>query len=221
MNHHFFISALDAAEQLPFSFVEGHSLKESLDANRKATEELEKFVHLMQKSMKEKIYHLGKDTINQKSYHRFMFEGPGFMEVILEAPVAINAHFQTRVRARKFLNAFKKSMRTMLPDGPKREVFLSSIDIEDEHHVPLHLDSWVKIRDVRSILHKSVNLVVVSLAIFTLLEFGEEAMTEIFREVFGISAAIVTLVLSVAIALCLKPLKETADRLVERVMFKK
>ncbi|HLD33834.1 MAG TPA: hypothetical protein VJB66_03840 [Candidatus Nanoarchaeia archaeon] len=221
MNHHCFISALDVAEQLPFSFVEGINLHDSLEKKKQSTEELEKFVHLLQKFMKEKVYHLGKDTINQKSYHRFMFEGPGFMEIVLEAPVAINAHFQSRQRARKFLTALKNSVRKILPPGPHCEVFLSSINIEDEHHVPLHLESISKIHDVRALLHKSVNLVVVSLAIFTILEFGEEAMTEIFRETFGINAVMVTVIISVIIALCLKPMKEGADKLVERVMFKR
>jgi len=219
--HHCYVSALDVVEQLPFSLVVENNLRKDLELKQKATDELEKFIVRLRHHMSEHIYHLGKDTINKRSLHRFMFDGPGFMEFILEAPVAINAHFQSKQRARKFLTALKKTIRETLPEGPRREMFLASIEVQDEHHVPLHLETIEKIHDIRAMLHKSVSFVVVSVVLFTILEFGEEAATEIFREVFGISAVMITVVISVAIALCLKPMKEAADRVVEHLIFKK
>lgn len=219
--HHCFVSALDVAEQLPFSLVEKNNLDEDLVARKKSIEELEKFIALLRKHMGEHIYHLGRDTINKRSYHRFMFHGPGFLEIILEAPVAINAHFQSKQRAKKFLTALKKTLRKMLPPGPKLEMLISSIEIEDEHHVPLQIEAWEKIRNIRTVLQHSAHLVAVSVVIFTLLEFGEEAISEFFLKEFGISNLAAAIIISVIAALLLKPLKEIIDHFVERFIFKK
>src|SRR3989344_628090 len=219
--HHCFVSALDVAEQLPFSLDEKNKLDEDLVARKKSLEELEKFIILLRKHMGEYIYHLGRDTINKRSYHRFMFHGPGFLEIILEAPVAINAHFQSKQRAKKFLAALKKTLRQILPPGPKLEMFLASIELEDEHHVPLQIEAWEKIRNIRSVLQHSAHLVAVSVVIFTLLEFGEEAATEFFRETFGINAVMITIIISVFVALLLRPLKNAIDHVVENFIFRK
>src|SRR3989344_8922737 len=96
---HIFISALDISEQLPFAVKEGKNLQESMKQQDQAKKELLKFISLLEKNFKEEISYLGVDVIGEKAYERFMFKGSGFFEVMVEAPVALMAHFPDKKRA--------------------------------------------------------------------------------------------------------------------------
>ena len=227
MNHHCFVSALDVAEQLPFSFVTEKDLRKGLELKKKATDELEKFILALRTNMGEQIYHLGKDTINKRSLHRFMFEGPGFMEILLDAPVAINGHFQSRKRAQTFLAALKKTIRGIIPSGPRLEMFLSSIEIEDEHHVPLQIESLEKIHDLREILQRSATFVIVSLFLFTIMgainEFFEYIVTDFLNNTynFGVHRMVIVITIAVVLAFVFEPVKGVANRIVEGAFYEK
>lgn len=146
---HIFISALDISEQLPFVVKEEKNLQENFKEQSRAKKELQKFVKLLEKNFKEELSYVGMDVIGEKSYERFMFKGSGFFEVMVEAPVALNAHFPNRQRAKKFCIALKKTLEKTLPKGSSRDLFLESIEVKDERDTSMTVDDWHKIKTIR------------------------------------------------------------------------
>lgn len=147
---HIFISVLDIAEQLPFVVKAGENLQENFKEQDRAKKELLKFIDLLEKNYKEEISYLGMDVIGEKSYERFMFKDSGFFEVMVEAPVAMTAHFPSKRKAEKFCEALKKTLQKVLPKGPSKEMFLESIEVQDENDESLKVEDWTKMKDIRS-----------------------------------------------------------------------
>ena len=146
---HIFIPALDISEQLPFVVKEGKDLQATFKEQDRAKKELVKFITLLEKNFKEEISYLGMDVIGEKSYERFMFKGSGFFEVMVEAPLAMTAHFPEKKRAEKFCNAFKKALDKVLPNGSSKSMFLESIEVKDENDESLTVEDWHKIKNIR------------------------------------------------------------------------
>ena len=109
-NTHIFISAIDINEQLPFVVKKTKKLQQTLQEQERARQELDKFILILEKKFKEPLFYLGMDVIGEKSYERFMFKDSGFFEVMVEAPLAFNAHFPERKRAVKFCKALKEAI---------------------------------------------------------------------------------------------------------------
>lgn len=147
---HIFISVLDISEQLPFVVKEGKDLQATFKEQDRAKKELLKFIDLLEKNYKEEISYLGMDVIGEKSYERFMFKESGFFEVMVEAPVAMNAHFPSRKKAEKFCAALKKTLEKTLPKGPSKEMLLDSIEVQDENDESLKVEDWNKIKNIRN-----------------------------------------------------------------------
>ena len=147
---HIFISALDINEQLPFVIKTTKNLQDNFKEQDRAKKELEKFVNLLEKNFKEDISYLGMDVIGEKSYERFMFKKSGFFEIMVEAPVALTAHFPQRKRAEQFCEALKLTMKKILPKGPQTDMFLDSLEVNDEQDQSLGVDDWNKIKDIRN-----------------------------------------------------------------------
>lgn len=146
---HIFISALDINEQLPFVVRPTKTLQENFKEQDRAKKELQKFVDKLEKNFKESIFYIGMDVIGEKSYERFMFEKSGFFEIMVEAPVAMMVHFHDKKRAEKFCKALKKTLLNVLPKGPAREMFVESLEVQDEQDTSLTVDDWHKIKDIR------------------------------------------------------------------------
>jgi len=147
---HIFIAALDINEQLPFVIKKTKNLQESFKEQDRAKKELEKFINSLEKNFKEEISYLGMDVIGEKSYERFMFKKSGFLEIMVEAPVALNAHFPNTKRAKEFCMALKTTMKKILPKGPQTQMFLDSIEVQDEKDQSLTVDDWNKIKNIRN-----------------------------------------------------------------------
>ena len=147
--NHIFVSALDINELLPFVVGKTKSLQENFKEQDRAKKELEKFIKLLEKNFKEELSYLGMDVIGEKSYERFMFQKSGFFEVMVEAPVALNAHFPERKRATTFCIALKKTMDKLLPKAAGRELFIDSIEVQDENDTSLKVDDWHKMQEIR------------------------------------------------------------------------
>jgi len=146
---HIFVSALDINEQLPFVVQKTKTLQESFKEQDRAKKELDGFIKILEKNFKEEMSYLGMDVIGEKSYERFMFKGSGFFEVMVEAPVAMTAHFPDKKRATAFCTALKKAMDKILPESPARDMFIDSIEVRDEVDTSLTVDEWHKIKEIR------------------------------------------------------------------------
>lgn len=147
---HIFVAALDAGEILPFTIKKMRTLQEGITEQERALTELEKFISLLEKKFRQKIFYMGMDVIQEKTYERFIFEKGGFFEIMMEAPLALNAHFIAKKSADRFCTALKVALRELLPLSPISEMFLESIKVEDENSQSLTYEAWNTMKEVRN-----------------------------------------------------------------------
>jgi hypothetical protein len=146
---HIFVPALDIGENLPFAIKKTKTLAENFSEQERSKNELTKFIDLLQKNYKEKIWYMGMDVIGEKSYERFIFDKGGFFEVMVENPVAMNAHFVHDKPAKKFSIALKKTLKELMTNGPVTDMFINSIEVQDEQDAFLTVNEWHKMKNVR------------------------------------------------------------------------
>jgi len=146
---HVFVPALDAGEIIPFTVKKIENVQDSIRLQEVAKEKLVEFINKLEKEFHEGIYYLGFDEIGGKFYERFMFEKGGFLEIMVEAPVAINAHFIEEEKAKKFCIALKKTLKGMLPKNKVSEMFTNSIDVETDNQDSLTYKKWETIKGIR------------------------------------------------------------------------
>ena len=146
---HIFVAALDVSELLPFCVIQGKNIKDSLRGEEQAKRELERFVDILERKFKETIWYMGTDIIGEKNYERFIFEKGGFFEIMVEPPVAMNAHFVHKKRARKFCDALKKTLTEIMPKNAISRMFIDSIDVQSEEGDSLTVNKWSKIKNIR------------------------------------------------------------------------
>ncbi len=218
---HSFVSVLDVDEQLPLVPKETHAMEEHLKEQERVRQELVRFIGVLQKKFKERIYYLGSEVIEGKSFQEFMFQGSGFLEISGEPPIAINAHFHDQKRARKFAVALKGALADVVPQSKTKAMFLDSIDVKDEHEVSLTFQKWAKMHHMESLLHQSVSFVILSLAVFVIIEIGEELFMKLFSSLFQVHYIIVTIVIAVLIALLFRPFEKLVDKVVSKMLFRK
>lgn len=146
---HFYVNVLDAPELIPFTVKLEKDLTASLKQQEKARQELDKFINILRKDFKEPIWYIGFDIIGEKFFERFIFEHGGFLEIMMEAPSAINAHFVHEARAEKFTKALKKTLTKILPKKPIAKMFLENIEIGSEEAAELKVEEWDKLKKIR------------------------------------------------------------------------
>ncbi len=147
-SQHFFVPALDVGGLLPFAVRKTENIEKSFAEQDRAKKELVKFVDKLEKRLKQKIFYMGFDVIGEKAYERFIFDKGGFLEVMVESPVAINAHFVHPVQAKKFAAALKATLKSMLPNSPVSGLFLDSIEVQDQDDSSLTVEKWDRMKDV-------------------------------------------------------------------------
>lgn len=146
---HIFVPALDVGELLPFAVRKTKKLAENFAEQERSKAELVKFIDKLQKDFKEPIWYMGFDVIGEKSYERFMFDKGGFFEVMVENPVAMNAHFVHPTRAKRFKTALVKTLKSLMTKDGISEMFINSIEVQDEHDAFLTVQEWNKLKNVR------------------------------------------------------------------------
>ncbi len=139
---HSFVSLLDLPEVLPFTVFPGE--KEPKDR------EIFNFVDAIAEYFGEEIYYMGNDIIEDKFYERFLFEKGGFLEVMVQAPAAIIAHFVERSRAFKFARALKRVILSI--DRPEAKLLADGIEVSSENEEVLDYHTWSKLKKVREVL---------------------------------------------------------------------
>lgn len=147
---HIFVPTLDVGEIVPFTLKNTKTVKESLTEQEKARERLSKFIDRLEKNFKENIYYLGFDEIAGKFYERFMFERGGFFEIMIEAPLAMNAHFVSDKKAEKFCSALKKTLSEMLPKTPISKMFVDSITVQTQDDDSLTYKKWETMKEIKN-----------------------------------------------------------------------
>ncbi|HLD88929.1 MAG TPA: hypothetical protein VI894_01855 [Candidatus Nanoarchaeia archaeon] len=146
---HIFVAAVDIGELLPFIIKPTENLKESMEQHEKAMKELEKFIDKLEKNYKEEVWYMGMDIIAEKTWERYIFEKGGFFEIMVEAPLAMNAHFVHEKQAKTFAEALKKTLTSILPDNEVTKMFLDSIQVQSEEDESLTYKTWETMKNVR------------------------------------------------------------------------
>ena len=147
---HIFVAALDVGELLPFAIKKKTDIKEQSKEEERALNELRKFISLLEKNFSQPVWYMGVDVIGGKTYERFMFEKGGFFEVMIEAPLAMNAHFVHEKNAEKFCNALKKTLYGIMPKTSIAKMFIDNIKVEDEKSAALTYEKWQLMKEIRS-----------------------------------------------------------------------
>ena len=101
----------DKRSILPFAVKEDVKLDKKLKKTHEAWKSLEKFMKILEKYFKEKIYSMGFDIINNKCYERFMFEKNGFLEIVIGKNPEIEAAFSNERKIKRFKKALDKTIR--------------------------------------------------------------------------------------------------------------
>lgn len=148
---HIFVAALDVSELLPFCIVQAKRIKDSLKEEERARKELERFIDILEKKFKEPVWYMGMDIIAEKSYERFIFEKGGFFEIMVEPPVAMNAHFVHEKRAKNFCKALKKALAEIMPKNAVSKMFIDSIEVQSEQDDSLTVSKWSKMKGIRNL----------------------------------------------------------------------
>jgi len=105
---HFCLAFIDTKSLLPF-------VKYNLDSKGKLKSslinkaEIERFINILQKQFKERIIF----TEATSDSYRFLFEKSGFIEIQLDSPIVINAHFSSSSRTKNFKLAFLNTIKIL------------------------------------------------------------------------------------------------------------
>lgn len=150
---HFFVPVLDVSEVLPFCIKHQKELSDSMKEHERAIRELEKFVSKLEKNYNEKIWYMGMDVIMGRTYERFIFDKGGFFEIMIEAPIAMNAHFVHEQQAKKFREALVKTLRQSMARSDLTEMFVNSIQIGNEEEENLSYKTWNNLKEIRNDKH--------------------------------------------------------------------
>ncbi len=148
---HFFIPVLDVSEKLPFNISLCGVVKKDMLCQERGRVELNKFIKILEKKFGEKLVYIGMDVIGEKYYERFLFQKGGFFEIMMESPLAMNAHFVGEARAKKFALALKKALRQILPKTAVTKMFIDNITHDSESDATLSVEKWTKIKGVRNL----------------------------------------------------------------------
>ena len=89
------------------------------------------------------------DVIGEKYYERFLFEKGGFLEIMMEAPVAINAHFCHKKRANDFEKAVKSVLSKTLKKDAISKMFIDNIKAASESDENIKVETWDKLKSIR------------------------------------------------------------------------
>ncbi|MEM4267237.1 MAG: hypothetical protein QXK37_00220 [Candidatus Woesearchaeota archaeon] len=145
---HIFVPALDIGEIVPFTIRKTKSIEESIEEQERSRQKLAEFIEKLEQKFGESIFYIGYDEIAGRFYERFMFEQGGFLEIMIEAPLALNAHFISEERAKKFCAALKETLKEMLPDSPVSNMFLDSITVQTQNDNSLTYKKWEIMKEI-------------------------------------------------------------------------
>jgi predicted metal-dependent hydrolase len=148
---HIFVPVLDIEEMLPFVIKNKGKLQEKIKEQETARAELTKFIDQLEKNYKESIYYMGMDIIESKTYERFIFQKGGFFEIMIEAPLSMNAHFIDEKKAKNFCSALKKTLKSVLKNKPMAKMFINSIEVQDESDQGLTYEKWDRMKSIRNL----------------------------------------------------------------------
>ncbi|MFW5991344.1 MAG: hypothetical protein ACOCQX_03885 [Candidatus Nanoarchaeia archaeon] len=162
----------DVEGLLPFNKKGADDLTDEITEEERIKRQIAKFMQIIEKRMNEKVSYMGTEKQYGIYMERFMFS-KGFVEIIVEKPLLINAHFSDMNEARKYAQALKAAVQKTLPESETKKMLINSISIKPRQK-KITMGEWEKIH--RIYIRKSL--------IFTLAAVFIVAMFEVIKAGF-------------------------------------
>lgn len=190
-----------------------------LDDDFGAMRKVEKLIHEL--SVKSKIYvsRIKTDKFNN-IIMMFYHMHHGIIEVTLSDITTIEFFFVDAKIADKFHAQLVKYFKEYLDDQNQyKDVFIESLIVfEKTHQISTSLNEDSKIV---AIFERSVNLLLISFGIFTLIEVTKAVLAEVFAEYFAMHQFLSIVITAVLVAFLFKPLEEFTHHFVAKWIFRK
>lgn len=180
----------------------------------------------VEKIMKSLSRRIGVPISNIKTdhYHRtlrlyYYFEG-GISEITLSDIAVMEFFFTDKKQANKFRIALRKYFHKHIEEEEHiKNIFLDSLQVLERGS---SLASSLREAPLISkIAHRSLSLMLISLALFAIIEISKAFFTEVFVEIFGMHKFIVIIIIAVIVAFLFRPLERLIDYLIARIVLKK
>jgi hypothetical protein len=210
------VSYVDVNDLLTFAKKEYKSLEDQIKEEKRIEEELKKFIKNVQNHSNYKIHFIGHEKRYGNHLARFLFKDSGFLEIMLEKPLAINAHFVNEDAAKKFASGLRKALDAELSDSPVKKMIIDSIKVENgfEAH-PLTLSEWSKMH--RIAIHRTVVVTIIALQIVLIMELTKYVFHTVAAEFFHLQTYVVALLTALAVAFLFEPVKNKVEHYIEKI----
>ncbi len=212
------VSIVDVNELLSFAKTEYHELEEQIKEEKRVEDELKVFIKAIEKHSKHKIHYIGHEKRHGKHLIRFLFKKGGFLEVMVEKPLAINAHFLNEEHAEKFAHGLKKALHEVLPENKVKDMVINDVKVEDGFKEDvLTFDKWSTIHKIA--IKKTVVVTVFTILFFVIMEIVEMFTTETTKELFNLPSVLVSIVIAVIVAFFFIQIKEKLEDIIDRIFY--
>jgi len=208
------VDLVDVNELLSFAKRESKELEEEIKEEQRVEKELKAFIAEIEKCSGQKMHHIGHEKKYGAHLIRFLLHNGGFVEVMVEKPLAIKGHFLSEKTAKEFASALKKVLNRTLPDSPVKSMFIDSVKVLDGwKDEVLTFGKWSQMHKIA--IHKTVVVTIVAIFIFVLMEVTKELFHTTFLQFLRIDTLVVSIVTAVFLAIFFEPIKEKVEHFVE------
>jgi hypothetical protein len=213
---HKVVSFVDVNDILKFTKKECRDLDSQIKEEKRVEDELKKFIGDVQKHSGHMIHHIGNDKKSELFLVRFLFKDGGFLEVVGEKPLSLNAHFISKKEAEKFAEGLKKTLNQYMPDTTIKSMVVDSVQVTDgKQEDMITLEKWSKMHKIA--VNKTVVVTIVALIIYVTIEITKALLQETTAEFFPIHSIILSLITAVILAFSFDPIKNKLDEIIEKI----
>lgn len=202
---------------LPFS-VKEKELDRKIKEEDQAKRELIDFIRICEHNIGEKIHFIGIEDRDGKIIYRFLFASGGFLEVILDVPLVMKAHFLKVAKAKKFAKALKIIYKLILAESKERDMLIKKIVFDSGENEPSIIAKWVD--DNHKIIKKSGVYTFVAILVIVVFELIKAAFELISLNLFNMRTDVISIIGAVIVAFMFEPMKRKTDQIVNKYFIK-
>ncbi len=211
------VNFVDVNELLSFAKEEYKELEEQIKEEKRVEDELKEFISTIEKHSDHKIHFIGHEKRYGNHLVRFLLKDGGFIEVIAEKPLALNAHFYSKEQADKFAKGLKKALEKHMPNHPVKDMVINNIKVEDGFRDDvLTLNKWSRMHKIA--IHKTVVVTIVTIIVFLIIEMLKEILRTGSERFLHFESFIISFAVAAMIAFFFEPIKEKVEHYVEKFL---
>lgn len=212
------VTLVDIEGILPFNKKDLKGFAGDFKEETRLRTEIGNFMGALQKNMHEPAKYIGEEKKYGKHLERFIFYAHGFLEIMVEQPLTINAHFTNMTMAKRYQKALKKTLRDTLPESKVKDFLIESVSIDDSEKQQLTYEKWDRMHHI--FIHKSMVYTMVIIALVAILEATKALLTEISKVFFIVSSLMITIIAAVIISFFFEPIRKKIEEIVNKIMLK-